>query len=153
VAPGPAPKRLDPPVLLWGLAFALVFLAGWPGRDRTLLFVSASTRITIWGYMCAGSLPPDLVVYNNIFFLALHSAFVCREPESTNKTPGRPWGKRISSLVPEKTSVVGGLAGSWAEWAVLGQWMAKVNHFPLLIADYSSYSRQRRGCTQFVSRY
>jgi uncharacterized membrane protein YagU involved in acid resistance len=109
--------------LLWGLAFAVVFwLAGPVAIGR--LFVSASPGSTMMLDTVRARFP-DLVGYI-LFFgapLGIVLGTVNRRP-----TPGRP-GQAKFSL--SRAVVVGGLAGILGGWA-FGQWMAKVNHFPLI---------------------
>jgi uncharacterized membrane protein YagU involved in acid resistance len=109
--------------LLWGLAFAVVFWLAWPAAIGRL-FVSASPGSTMMLDTVRARFP-DLVGYI-LFFgapLGIVLGTVNRQP-----TPGRP-GQAIFSL--SRAVVVGGLAGILGGWA-FGQWMAKVNHFPLI---------------------
>src|SRR3984893_14531605 len=109
--------------LLWGLAFALVFWLAGPAAIGPL-FVSASPGSTMMLDTVRARFP-DLVGYI-LFFgapLGIVLGIVNRRP-----TPGQP-GQAKFSL--SRAVVVGGLAGILGGWA-FGQWMAKVNHFPLI---------------------
>jgi uncharacterized membrane protein YagU involved in acid resistance len=109
--------------LLWGLAFAVVFWLGGPvaiGR----LFVSASPGSTMMLETVRARFP-DLVGY--ILFFGAPLGIVLGTVNRRH-TPGRP-GQAKFSL--SRAVVVGGLAGILGGWA-FGQWMAKVNHFPLI---------------------
>jgi uncharacterized membrane protein YagU involved in acid resistance len=109
--------------LLWGLAFAVMFWLGGPvaiGR----LFVSASPGSTMMLETVRARFP-DLVGY--ILFFGAPLGIVLGTVNRRH-TPGRP-GQAKFSL--SRAVVVGGLAGILGGWA-FGQWMAKVNHFPLI---------------------
>jgi hypothetical protein len=109
--------------LLWGLAFAVVFwLAGPAAIGR--LFVSASPGSTMMLDTVRARFP-DLVGY--ILFFGAPLGIVLGTVNRRH-TPGRP-GQAKFSL--SRAVVVGGLAGILGGWA-FGQWMAKVNHFPLI---------------------
>ena len=109
--------------LLWGLAFAVVFwLAGPVAIGR--LFVSASPESTMMLDTVRARFP-DLVGY--ILFFGAPLGIVLGTVNRRH-TPGRP-GQAKFSL--SRAVVVGGLAGILGGWA-FGQWMAKVNHFPLI---------------------
>jgi len=109
--------------LLWGLAFAVVFwLAGPAAIGR--LFVSASPGSTMMLDTVRARFP-DLVGY--ILFFGAPLGIVLGTVNRRH-TPGRP-GQAKFSL--SRAVVAGGLAGILGGWA-FGQWMAKVNHFPLI---------------------
>ena len=121
--------------LLWGLAFAMVFwLAGPAAIGR--LFVSASPGSTMMLDTVRARFP-DLVGY--ILFFGAPLGIVLGTVNRRH-TPGRP-GQAKFSL--SRAVVVGGLAGILGGWA-FGQWMAKVNHFPL-IAGLIHLSSPRAG--------
>jgi uncharacterized membrane protein YagU involved in acid resistance len=109
--------------LLWGLAFAVVFwLAGSAAMGP--LFASASSESTM-GLDKVRARFPDLIGY--ILFLGAPLGIVLG---AANRRPvGDQPGEVKFSL--SRAVVVGGLAGILGGWA-FGQWMAKVNHFPLI---------------------
>jgi hypothetical protein len=109
--------------LLWGLAFALVFWLAGPAAIGPL-FVSASPGSTIMLDTVRARFP-DLVAYV-LFFGAPLGIFL--GIVNLQRTPRRPGESKFSL---SRALVVGGLAGIVGGWA-FGQWMAKVNHFPLI---------------------
>jgi hypothetical protein len=109
--------------LLWGLAFAVVFwLAGPVAIGR--LFVSASLGSTMMLDTVRARFP-DLVGY--ILFFGAPLGIVLGTVNRRH-TPGRPGQSKFSL---SRAVAAGGLAGILGGWA-FGQWMAKVNHFPLI---------------------
>jgi uncharacterized membrane protein YagU involved in acid resistance len=127
--------------LLWGLAFAMVFwLAGPAAIGR--LFVSASTGSTMMLDTVRARFP-DLVGY--ILFFGAPLGIVLGAVNRRH-TPGRP-GQAKFSL--SRAVVVGGLAGIVGGWA-FGQWMAKVNHFPLIAGLIHLSSRNAGVALHFV---
>ena len=109
--------------LLWGLAFALVFWLIGPASIGAL-FVSASSGSTTMLDTVRARFP-DLVGY--ILFFGAPLGIVLGTV-NRRRTPEPP-GEAKFSL--SRAIVVGGLAGIVGGWA-FGQWMAKVNHFPLI---------------------
>src|ERR1700730_1896629 len=109
--------------LLWGLAFAGVFwLAGPAAIGRLFVFASPGSTMMLDTVRARF---PDLGGY--ILFLCPPLGSVLGTVKR-RRTPGRP-GQAKFSL--SRAVVVGGLAGILGGWA-FGQWMAKVNHFPLI---------------------
>src|ERR1700758_4161650 len=109
--------------LLWGLAFAMVFwLVGSAGMGP--LFASASPGSTM-ALDTVRARFPDLVGY--ILFFGAPLGIVLGNVNRRD-TPGQP-GQAKFSL--SRAVVAGGVAGILGGWA-FGQWMAKVNHFPLI---------------------
>jgi len=120
--------------LLWGLACALVFwLAG-----------SAATAGPWWGSPSPEALMmldrarvrfPDLVGY--VLFLGAPLGLVLGTVNA-ERAPRRP---AESTYSLSRALVVGGLAGLVGGWA-FGQWMAKVDHFPLIAGLIHLHSRR-----------
>jgi uncharacterized membrane protein YagU involved in acid resistance len=109
--------------LLWGLAFALVFWLAAPVAIGSL-FVSLSAGSTTMLDNVRARFP-DLVGYI-LFFGAPLGIFL----GTVNRFPTlQRVGAEKFNL--SRAAVVGGLAGIVGGWA-FGQWMAKVNHFPLI---------------------
>jgi hypothetical protein len=127
--------------LLWGLAFALLFWLVGPAAIG-LLFMSASPRSTIMLDTVRARFP-DLVGY--IIFFGAPLGIVIGTV-NRRQTPGRP-GEAKFSL--SRAVVVGGLAGILGGWA-FGQWMAKVNHFPLIAGLIHLSSRSAGVALHFV---
>ena len=127
--------------LLWGLAFALVFWLVGPASIETL-FVSASPGSTKM-LDTARSRFPDLVGY--ILFFGAPLGIVLGTV-SRRRAPERP-GEAKFSL--SRAVVVGGLAGIVGGWA-FGQWMAKVDHFPLIAGLIHLSSRNAGVALHFV---
>jgi uncharacterized membrane protein YagU involved in acid resistance len=127
--------------LLWGLAFALVFwLAG--SSAIGLLFVSASPGSTRMLDEVRARFP-DLVGY--IIFFGAPLGVVLGTVN---------WGRARDQRGEAKFNlsravVVGGLAGILGGWA-FGQWMAKVNHFPLIAGLVHLSSRNAGVALHFV---
>jgi hypothetical protein len=109
--------------LLWGLAFALLF---WLVGPATIgpLFMSASPGSTIMLETVRARFP-DLVGY--ILFFGAPLGIVLGTL-NWRRLPEGPWDAKFSL---SRAVTVGGLAGIVGGWA-FGQWMAKVNHFPLI---------------------
>jgi uncharacterized membrane protein YagU involved in acid resistance len=127
--------------LLWGLAFALVFWLAGPAAIGPL-FVSASPGSTIM-LDTARARFPDLVAYV-LFFGAPLGIFL--GTVNSQRTPRRPGESKFSL---SRALVVGGLAGIVGGWA-FGQWMAKVNHFPLIAGLIHLSSREAGVALHFV---
>jgi uncharacterized membrane protein YagU involved in acid resistance len=127
--------------LLWGLAFALVFwLIG--SASMGALFVSGSPGSTTMLDTVRARFP-DLVGY--ILFFGAPLGIVLGTV-NRRQTPERP-GEAKFSL--SRAIVVGGLAGIVGGWA-FGQWMAKVNHFPLIAGLIHLSSRNAGVALHFV---
>jgi hypothetical protein len=127
--------------LLWGLAFALVFWLAGPAAIGPL-FVSASPGSTIMLDTVRARFP-DLVAYV-LFFGAPLGIFL--GTVNLQRTPRRPGESKFSL---SRALVVGGLAGIVGGWA-FGQWMAKVNHFPLIAGLIRLSSREAGVALHFV---
>ena len=109
--------------LLWGLAFALVFWLADPVAIGPLFGSAPAGSAMILDTVRARF--PDLVGYLLFFGAPLGIAL---GTVNRRQTPDRP-GEAKFNL--SRAVVVGGLAGIVGGWA-FGQWMAKVNHFPLI---------------------
>jgi uncharacterized protein (DUF2062 family) len=109
--------------LLWGLAFALLFWLVGPATIGPLL-ISASPESTIMLETVRARFP-DLVGY--ILFFGAPLGIVLGTL-NRRRLPEGPWDAKFSL---SRAVTVGGLAGIVGGWA-FGQWMAKVNHFPLI---------------------
>jgi hypothetical protein len=109
--------------LLWGLAFALLFWLVGPAAIGPL-FMSASPASTIMLDTVRARFP-DLVGY--ILFFGAPLGIVLGTLNQ-RRTPERPGDAKFSL---SRAVTAGGLAGIVGGWA-FGQWMAKVNHFPLI---------------------
>jgi len=109
--------------LLWGLAFALLFWLVGPAAIGPL-FMSASPGSTIMLDTVRARFP-DLVGYILFFGAPLG---VVLGTVNQRRTPERPGDAKFSL---SRAVTAGGLAGIVGGWA-FGQWMAKVNHFPLI---------------------
>jgi uncharacterized membrane protein YagU involved in acid resistance len=127
--------------LLWGLAFALVFWLVGPASIGPL-FVSASPGSTMMLNAVRARFP-DLVGY--ILFFGAPLGIVLGTVNRW-RTPDRP-GEAKFSL--SRAVVVGGLAGIVGGWA-FGQWMAKVDHFPLIAGLIHLNSRNAGIALHFV---
>jgi hypothetical protein len=108
--------------LLWGLAFALLFWLVGPAAIGPL-FMSASQGSTMLDTVRARF--PDLVGYLLFFGAPLG---IVLGTLNRRRTPERPGDAKFSL---SRAVTAGGLAGIVGGWA-FGQWMAKVNHFPLI---------------------
>ena len=119
--------------LLWGLAFALLFWLVGPAAIGPL-FMSASPGSTIMLDTVRARFP-DLVGY--ILFFGAPLGIVLGTVNQ-RRTPERPGDAKFSL---SRAVTAGGLAGIVGGWA-FGQWMAKVNHFPLIagLIHLSSYN-------------
>jgi len=122
--------------LLWGLAFALVLWLIGP------LFVQASPGSTMMLNTVRARFP-ELIGY--ILFLGAPLGIVLGTL-NRRLTPARH-GEAKFSL--SRAVVVGGLAGIVGGWA-FGQWMAKVNHFPLIAGLIHLSSRNAGIALHFV---
>jgi uncharacterized membrane protein YagU involved in acid resistance len=109
--------------LLWSLAFAVVFWLVGSAVIRPL-FASASPESTLALDKVRARFP-ELVGY--ILFLGAPLGIVLGSV-NRGRTPNQPVEAKFSV---SRAVVVGGLAGIVGGWA-FGQWMAKVNHFPLI---------------------
>jgi hypothetical protein len=127
--------------LLWGLAFALMFWLVGPAAIGPLL-MSASPGSTMMLETVRARFP-DLVGY--ILFFGAPLGIVVGTV-NRRQTPGRP-GEAKFSL--SRAIVVGGLAGILGGVA-FGQWMAKVNHFPLIAGLVHLSSRNAGVALHFV---
>ena len=127
--------------LLWGLALALVFWLVGPAAIGPL-FVFASPGSTMMLDTVRARFP-DLVGYIICFGAPLG---IVLGTVNRRKTPGQP-GEAKFSL--SRAVVVGGLAGILGGWA-FGQWMAKVNHFPLIAGLIHLSSRNAGVALHFV---
>ena len=127
--------------LLWGLAFALVFWLIGPASIGAL-FVSGSPGSTTMLDTVRARFP-DLVGY--ILFFGAPLGIVIGTV-NRRRTPERP-GEAKFSL--SRAIVVGGLAGIVGGWA-FGQWMSKVNHFPLIAGLIHLSSRNAGVALHFV---
>src|SRR6266481_4090375 len=116
-----------------GLAFALLFWLVGPAAIGPL-FVSTLPGSTIMLDTVRARFP-DLVGY--ILFFGAPLGIVLGIVNRRH-TPERP-GEAKFSL--SRAIVVGGLAGILGGWA-FGQWMAKVNHFPLIAGLIHLSSRE-----------
>src|ERR1700732_283413 len=110
--------------LLWGLAFALLFWLFGPATIGPLFMSTLPGSTIILDTVRARF--PDLVGY--ILFFGAPLGIVLGTVNRRH-TPGRP-GQAKFSL--SRSVVVGGLPALLGGWA-FGQWMAKVNHFPLIV--------------------
>jgi hypothetical protein len=127
--------------LLWGLAFALIFWLVGPATIGPLL-MSASPGSTMMLDTVRARFP-DLVGY--ILFFGAPLGIVLGTV-NRRQTPDRP-GEAKFSL--SRAIVVGGLAGIMGGWA-FGQWMAKVNHFPLIAGLIHLSSRNAGIALHFI---
>ena len=109
--------------LLWGLAFALLFWLLGPAAIGSL-FVSTLARSTTMLDTVRARFP-DLVRYLLFFGAPLG---ICLGTVNRFPTLQRV---RADKFDLSRAAVVGGLSGIVGGWA-FGQWMAKVNHFPLI---------------------
>jgi uncharacterized membrane protein YagU involved in acid resistance len=109
--------------LLWGLAFALLFWLLGPVAIGSS-FVSTLPGSTIMLDTVRARFP-DLVGYLLFFGAPLG---ICLGTVSRFPTLQRV---RADKFDLSRAAVVGGLSGIVGGWA-FGQWMAKVNHFPLI---------------------
>ena len=108
--------------LLWGLAFALLFWLVGPAAIGPL-FMSASPGSTMLDTVRARF--PDLVGYLLFFGAPLGIVLGTLNRRRTSERPGD------AKFSLSRAVTAGGLAGIAGGWA-FGQWMAKVNHFPLI---------------------
>jgi hypothetical protein len=127
--------------LLWGLAFALVFWLVGPASIGPLL-VSASPGSTMMLDTVRARFP-DLVGY--VLFFGAPLGIVLGTVKRW-RAPEQP-GEAKFSL--SRAIVVGGLAGIVGGWA-FGQWMAKVDHFPLIAGLIHLSSRNAGVALHFV---
>ena len=127
--------------LLWGLAFALMFWLVGPAAIGPL-FVSASPGSTMMLDTVRARFP-DLVGY--ILFFGAPLGIVLGTV-NRRLTPERPEETKFSW---SRAVVVGGLAGIVGGWA-FGQWMAKVDHFPLIAGLIHLSSRNAGVALHFV---
>jgi len=109
--------------LLWGLAFALLFWLVGPAAIG-LLFVSTLPGSTMLLDAVRVRFP-DLVGYILFFGAPLG---ICLGTVNRFPTLQRVGADKFDL---SRAAVVGGLAGIVGGWA-FSQWMAKVNHFPLI---------------------
>jgi uncharacterized membrane protein YagU involved in acid resistance len=127
--------------LLWGLAFALVgWLAGPAAIGPWLASASPGPAMALDTVRARF---PDLVAY--VLFFGAPLGLVLGTVNS-RRTP-RPPAEAKFSL--SRALVVGGLAGLVGGWA-FGQWMAKVNHFPLIAGLIHLSSREAGAALHFV---
>jgi uncharacterized membrane protein YagU involved in acid resistance len=127
--------------LLWGLAFALLFWLVGPAAIGPL-FVSALPGSTIMLDTVRARFP-DLVGYI-LFFgapLGISLGIVNRFPTLQRV--------RADKFDLSRAAAVGGIAGIIGGWA-FGQWMAKVNHFPLIAGLIHLSSRNAGVALHFV---
>src|SRR3984957_6166621 len=127
--------------LLWGLAFAVVFWLGGPVAIGCL-FVSASPGSTMMLETVRARFP-DLVGYILFFGAPLGIVLGTANRGRVRDQPGE------AKLSLSRAVVVGGLAGILGGW-VFGQWMAKVNHFPLIAGLIHLSSRNVGVALHFV---
>ena len=109
--------------LLWGLAFALLFWLLGPAAIGSL-FVSTPVRSTTMLDTVRARFS-DLVSYLLFFGAPLGISL-----GTLNRFPTLQ-RVRADKFDLSRAAVVGGLSGIVGGWA-FGQWMAKVNHFPLI---------------------
>lgn len=127
--------------LLWGLAFALLFWLVGPAAIGPL-FVSTLPGSTIMLDTVRARFP-DLVGYILFFGAPLG---ICLGTVNRFPTLQRV---RADKFDLSRAAVVGGLAGIVGGWA-FGQWMAKVNHFPLIAGLIHLSSRNAGVALHFV---
>jgi uncharacterized membrane protein YagU involved in acid resistance len=127
--------------LLWGLAFALLFWLVGPAAIGPL-FVSALPGSTIMLDTVRARFP-ELVGY--ILFFGAPLGFSLG---TLNRFPTLQ-RVRADKLDLSRAAAVGGLAGIIGGWA-FGQWMAKVNHFPLIAGLIHLSSRNAGVALHFV---
>jgi uncharacterized membrane protein YagU involved in acid resistance len=127
--------------LLWGLSFALVF---WLGGSSALgaLFGSTSPGLTTMLDKVRARFP-DLVGYILFFGAPLGVVLGTVNQGRTRDQLGE------AKFSLSRAVVVGGLAGLLGGWA-FGQWMAKVNHFPLIAGLLHLSSRNAGIALHFV---
>lgn len=109
--------------LLWGLAFALLFWLLGPAAIGSLFVPTLARSTTMLDTVRARF--PDLVGYLLFFGAPLG---ICLGTVNRFPTLQRV---RADKFDLSRAAVVGGLSGIVGGWA-FGQWMAKVNHFPLI---------------------
>ncbi len=109
--------------LLWGLAFALLFWLLGPASIGSLFLSTLPGSTTMLDTVRARF--PDLVGYLLFFGAPLG---ICLGTVNRFPTLQRV---RADKFDLSRAAVVGGLSGIVGGWA-FGQWMAKVNHFPLI---------------------
>src|SRR5246127_1704774 len=127
--------------LLWGLAFALLFWLVGPAAIGPL-FVSTLPGSTIMLDTVRARFP-DLVGYIQFFGAPLG---ICLGTVNRFPTLQRV---RADKFDLSRAVVVGGLAGIVGGWA-FGQWMAKVNHFPLIAGLIHLSSREAGVALHFL---
>ena len=117
--------------LLWGLASALGLWLASASPGLTVTLATLRARF------------PDLVAY--LLFLGAPLGLVLGTVNS-QRAPPKPTERPFSLA---RAAVVGGLAGLVGGWA-FGQWMAKVDHFPLIAGLIHLHSREAGITLHFV---
>src|SRR6202045_4349731 len=124
-----------------GSGVCAAVLDGWPGRHRTLIRVRV-TRVDDYVRHSARPFPgPGW----------LHPIFWCSTWHLSCTVNRVPTLERVRAdkFDLSRAAAVGGLAGIIGGWA-FGQWMAKVNHFPLIAELIHLSSRNAGVALHFV---